>query len=214
MARVSTIITNFRTGEISPKLEGRIDLQKYNEAVQTLNNMLVFPSGGVTRRPGTYFAGRTKAGGGNKVRLMNFEYSDEQAYVLEFGLNYIRFYKDGGLLTEATTAITGITQADPGVVTAVGHGLSNSDRVFISGVSGMTQLNNLEWRVNNVTADTFELKGASFFTDVDTTGFDAYVSGGTVGKIEIDRENASSRNSNRSSRRNSASEVAKMQSQP
>lgn len=183
MARVSSIITNFRTGEISPKLEGRIDLQKYNEAAQTVNNMLVFPSGGVTRRPGTYFAGRTKAGGNNKVRLMNFEYSDEQAYVLEFGQNYIRFYKDGGLLTEATTAITGITQANPGVVTAVGHGLTNADRIFISGVSGMTQVNNLEWQVNVLTADTFELRGALFFSGVDTTGFDAYVSGGTVGKI-------------------------------
>ena len=78
MARVSSIITNFRAGEISPKLEGRIDLQKYNEATQTLNNMLVYPSGGVTRRPGTYFAGRSKDGG--KVRLTNFEFSDEQAY--------------------------------------------------------------------------------------------------------------------------------------
>ena len=125
MARVSTIITNFRTGEISPKLEGRIDLQKYNESVQTLNNMLVFPSGGVTRRPGSFFAGRSKDGG--KVRLINFEVSDEQAYVLEFGANYIRFYKDGGILTEATTNITGITQANPAVVTASSHGLSDGD---------------------------------------------------------------------------------------
>ena len=46
MARVSTIVTNFRAGEISPKLEGRIDLQKYNEAAKTIQNMLVYPSGG------------------------------------------------------------------------------------------------------------------------------------------------------------------------
>ena len=135
MARVSTIITNFRTGEISPKLEGRIDLQKYNEAVQTLNNMLVFPSGGVTRRPGSFFAGRSKDGG--KIRLINFEVSDEQAYVLEFGANYIRFYKDGGILTEATTNITGITQANPAVVTAASHGLNNGDRVFIKSVAAL-----------------------------------------------------------------------------
>ena len=43
MARVSSIITNFRAGEISPRLEGRIDLQKYNEAVKDLSNMIVFP---------------------------------------------------------------------------------------------------------------------------------------------------------------------------
>jgi hypothetical protein len=116
MARVSSIITNFRAGEISPRLEGRIDLQKYNEAVKDLSNMIVFPQGGTTRRPGTYYAGSSKDGG--KVRLIHFEYSDEQAYVLEFGANYVRFFKDGGLLTEATTTITGITKANPAVVTA------------------------------------------------------------------------------------------------
>jgi hypothetical protein len=56
MARVSSIITNFRAGEISPRLEGRIDLQKYNEAVKEIENMIVFPQGGITRRPGTYYA--------------------------------------------------------------------------------------------------------------------------------------------------------------
>jgi len=175
MARVSTIVTNFRTGEISPKLEGRIDLQKYNEAVQTLNNMLVFPSGGVTRRPGSFFAGRSKDGG--KIRLINFEVSDEQAYVLEFGANYIRFYKDGGLLTEATTNITAVTKANPAVVTAASHGLNNGDRVFIKSVAGMTEINNLEFTVANKTTNTFELSG------INSSAFTTYASGGTVGKI-------------------------------
>ena len=175
MARVSSIITNFRTGEISPKLEGRIDLQKYNEAAQTVNNMVVFPSGGVTRRPGTYFAGRSKDGG--KVRLMDFEFSDEQAYVLEFGANYIRFYKDGGLLTETSQNITAVTQANPAVVTITSHTFTNGDRIFISGVAGMTQLNNREFTVANAAANTFELSG------IDSTGFDAYTSGGTAAKI-------------------------------
>ena len=175
MARVSSIITNFRTGEISPKLEGRIDLQKYNEAAQTVNNMVVFPSGGVTRRPGTYFAGRSKDGG--KVRLMDFEFSDEQAYVLEFGANYIRFYKDGGLLTETSQNITAVTQANPAVVTITSHTFTNGDRIFLSGVAGMTQLNNREFTVANTTANTFELSGT------DSTGFDAYTSGGTAAKI-------------------------------
>lgn len=166
MARVSTIITNFRTGEMSPKLEGRIDLQKYNEAAQTLNNMVVFPAGGVTRRPGAYFAGRSKDGG--KVRLIDFEYSDEQAYVLEFGANYIRFYKDGGLLTSNSQNVTGITQANPAVMTIASHGYTNGDRIFVTGVTDMTQVNNREFTVANVTSNTFELSG------VNSTGFDAY----------------------------------------
>ena len=175
MARVSTIITNFRAGEFSPRLEGRIDLQKYNEAAKELTNMVSFPQGGITRRPGSYYAGTSKDGG--KVRLVNFEYSDEQAYVLEFGTNYIRFFKDGGILTEATTNITAATKANPVVVTAAAHGLSNGDRVYISNVTGMTQLNNREFTVANKTTNTIELSG------IDGTGFDTYSSGGTVGKI-------------------------------
>ena len=175
MARVSTIVTNFRAGELSPRLEGRIDLDKYGEAAQTLQNMLVFPQGGTTRRPGTYFAGAAKDGG--KVRLINFEFSDEQAYVVELGANYMRFFKDGGILTEATVSITGATQANPVVVTAASHGFSNGDRVIINSVVGMSQLNNREFTVANQTTNTFELSG------INGTGFDAYTSGGTVAKI-------------------------------
>jgi hypothetical protein len=175
MARVSSIITNFRAGEISPRLEGRIDLQKYNEAVKDLSNMIVFPQGGTTRRPGTYYAGTTKDGG--QVRLINFEFSDTQAYVLEFGNNYIRIFKDGGLVTESTTAITAITKANPAVVTANSHGLSNGDRVFIASVSGMTEVNNREFTVAGATTNTFQLSG------IDSSAFTTYTSGGTVGEI-------------------------------
>ena len=175
MARVSSIITNFRAGEISPRLEGRIDLQKYNEAVKELENMIVFPQGGVTRRPGTYYAGTTKDGG--QVRLINFEFSDTQAYVLEFGNLYVRIYKDGGLVTAATTDITAITKANPAVVTAAGHGLSNGDRVYITGVVDMTEVNNLEFTVANKSTDAFQLSG------INSSAYTTYGSAGTVGEI-------------------------------
>jgi len=175
MARVSSILTNFRAGAISPRLEGRIDLEKYNQSVKTLQNMVVFPQGGIARRPGTNYAGTTKDGG--TVRLIDFEFSDEQAYVLELGLNYIRIYKDGGIVTEATKAITAITAANPAVVTSNGHGYSNGDRVMISGVVGMTQLNNREFTVAGTATNTFQLSG------VNSSAFTAYDSGGTAGKI-------------------------------
>jgi len=175
MARVSSIITNFRAGEISPRLEGRIDLQKYNEAVKDLNNMIVFPQGGVTRRPGTYYAGTTKDGG--QVRLINFEFSDTQAYVLEFGNLYVRIYKDGGLVTATTTAISAITKANPAVVTSNSHGLNNGDRVFITSVVGMTEVNNREFTVAGKTTNTFQLSG------VNSSAFTTYGSAGTSGKI-------------------------------
>lgn len=175
MARVSSIVTNFQAGELSPRLEGRIDLQKYSAGAQTLQNMLVFPQGGVTRRPGTQYAGSSKDGG--KVRLINFEFSDTQAYVLEFGAGYIRFFKDGEILTEETKTITAITKANPAVVTSNGHGFNDGDRVFIESVVGMVELNKREFTVAGKTTNTFQLSG------VDSSAFTTYSSAGTAGKI-------------------------------
>ena len=181
MARVSTIVTNFQSGELTPRLEGRVDLQKYNAGVQTLQNMVVFPQGGITRRTGSYYVHSSKDGG--EIRLVNFEFGADTAseepvsYVLEFGLNYIRFYNDEEILTEATKSITGITAANPAVVTASSHGYSNGDRVFIKGIVGMTELNNREFTVAGATTNTFELSG------INSSAFTAYSSGGTSGKI-------------------------------
>ena len=137
--------------------------------------MLTFPQGGVTRRTGSYYAGTSKDGG--KVRLIHFEFSDVQAYVLEFGANYIRIYRDGGIVTETQKDITAATSANPVVITSAGHGYSNGDRIFITNVGGMVELNNREFTVANKTTDTFELSG------IDGTGFTTYTSGGKVGKI-------------------------------
>jgi hypothetical protein len=119
--------------------------------------------------------GTTKDGG--QVRLINFEFSDTQAYVLEFGNNYIRIFKDGGLVTAATTAITAITKANPAVVTSNSHGMSNGDRVYITGVVGMTEVNNREFTVAGATTNTFQLSG------IDSSAYTTYGSAGTAGKI-------------------------------
>ena len=74
--------------------------------------------------------------------------------------------------------ITGITQANPAVVTATGHGFSNGDVVWIDGVGGMAEVFQY-YKVANVTTDTFSLQTLAD-ADVDSTGFTAYTSGGKV----------------------------------
>lgn len=76
----------------------------------------------------------------------------------------------------AGLTITGITQANPGVVTSAGHGYTNGDEIVISGVVGMTQVNGRTFKVAGVTANTFELSGEN------TSGYTAYSSGGTVAR--------------------------------
>jgi hypothetical protein len=89
--------------------------------------------------------------------------------------------------TEALQNIAAITQANPAVVSVnadlvTGQLLSNGDEVLLEGIVGMTELNDRVFQVANVTllggpVTTFELVGE------DSTGYGAYVSGGTVGRI-------------------------------
>lgn len=95
MARVSPIQTNFTAGELSPRLEGRVDLGKYFNGCRTLENMVIHVHGGVSRRAGTRFVSEVKDST-RQVRLVPFEFSTVQPYVLEFGPQYIRFYRDEG----------------------------------------------------------------------------------------------------------------------
>ena len=186
MARVHPFQTNFTSGEISPKLFGQVDFKKYNNAVETMENMTVFPQGGAERRYGSRFVCEVK-NSANVTRLVPFEFNIEQSYILEFGNLYIRFYKDNGQITEATKTITGITKANPAVVTASSHGYSNGDHVWINDVGGMTEVNARRYTVANVTTNTFELSG------VNSSSYTTYTSGGTAAKVyEITTEYTSS----------------------
>jgi len=95
MGRVAVELTNFTGGELSPRLDGRNDLAKYNSGCKTLENMIVYPHGSASRRSGTQFVSEVKDST-KKTRLISFEFSTVQTYILEFGDQYIRFYKDNG----------------------------------------------------------------------------------------------------------------------
>ena len=89
------------------------------------------------------------------------------------------FQVDSGLTLNSPLVITGATQADPVVVTSAAHGFSNGDFVDIEDVVGMVELNDIRYKVANVTTNTFELTDTDD-VDIDGTGFTAYVSGGEV----------------------------------
>lgn len=76
-------------------------------------------------------------------------------------------------------AITAITRANPAVVTAAGHGLVDGDVVKITGVLGMTEVNDDIYIVNQLSSSTFEL------VDTDSTGWTAYTSGGHADKAQM-----------------------------
>lgn len=98
MPKYRKITTSFRAGEWSPLLLGRTDLKDYYAACKKLRNMIAYPHGVVTKRPGTYYIS-TAANTEESVRLIPWVYSVNQGYVLEFGHRYIRFYTEGGIVT-------------------------------------------------------------------------------------------------------------------
>ena len=99
MAKSSAPFTNFTAGELSPKLDGRTDLNKYYNGCKKLQNFLTFPQGGVTRRPGTEFIQSAPTPSqSSSVRLIPFEFNVEQTYVLEFSNLKFRIYKDGAIV--------------------------------------------------------------------------------------------------------------------
>jgi len=88
-------VPSFTAGELSSRMQGRTDFQKYFSGCTRLENFVVLPHGPITRRPGTYYVSNVKTQTA-KTRLIPFEFSTTQTYVLEFGNQYIRFYKDNG----------------------------------------------------------------------------------------------------------------------
>ncbi len=183
MARVTPSFSALNYGYISPKLRGRADLDFYDQALDYLQNYIVTPQGEASYRPGSIYVAHTRDD--NEARLIPFLYNTEQAYVVEVTDQFMRFYKDNGLITDTAQDITGITQADPAVVTYDGaDNYANGDRVYLNAIAGMHQLNGREFIVANVDtgANTFEIQDVAA-VDIDSTGYDAYVSGGTVAEI-------------------------------
>jgi len=182
MARSAPAFSSFTAGEISPRLEGRTNINKYDEGLSDLTNMVVMPHGGVTRRPGTEYLGEVKSSS-VKTRLIPFQFKTSDTYVLEFGNGVMRVFRNGlQVLDSSSKTVTAITKANPGVLTSNSHGFSNGDEIFVDNIGGMTELNVRNYRVANVTTNTFTLTDL-FGNAINTTSFTTFTSGGTATKI-------------------------------
>ena len=138
MPKSSPIQTSFNAGKWGPRLQGRVDLEKYHSACNELENFIPTVQGPALKRSGTRFL-KTVKNQAQKSRLIPFEFSTEQAYVLELYAGGMRVLKDSGAVLEGTVSITGVSDANPVVVTA-SNSYTNGDEVFITG-SAQSQIN-------------------------------------------------------------------------
>lgn len=96
--------TNFTSGELDPLLRARIDLKAtYNNALEKATNVVCQPQGGITRRSGTRFLlalpNTSTESAGNGSRLVPFEFSTNDSYMLCFTHNRMYVFKNGALVT-------------------------------------------------------------------------------------------------------------------
>lgn len=84
---------SFTGGELSPSLQARVDLARYQTSLRVCRNLIVSSYGGVFNRPGTTY--RTPSKNNGKVRLIPFQFNITQNYVLELGDQYMRFIANG-----------------------------------------------------------------------------------------------------------------------
>lgn len=183
MPLVDDIQYGFVSGEVSPTLIGRADLEKYDLGLAIARNYFVDPRGGLSSRPGSIFIDYVKADD-KPTKFFPFKFAPalSQAYAMLFGHQYVRFLQDGAYVLEPVKTITALTAATPGVVTATAHGYANGDWVKLYDIVGPEELNQQTFIVAGVTTNTFQLTD-TFGTPVNTAVLDAYVSGGGAYRV-------------------------------
>jgi hypothetical protein len=108
MPRFVDFATNFSTGELDPLLRARVDLQSYPNALAKATNVLIQPQGGLRRRPGLKhileLPNTSTASAGNGVRLVPFQFSVDDSYMLCFTHNRMYVIKNGAVVANINSS--------------------------------------------------------------------------------------------------------------
>lgn len=196
MPRAKPILTSFNGGELSPLLDGRVDQDKYFTGCKTLTNFIPTVQGPARRRGGTRFVGSVKVAA-KRAWLADFVFSAGQAYVLEFGDNYLRFWTNRGQLlggdgVNPYEVATPYSEAD--LTTAEGtfalRTLQSSDVMWIVHSEGKYQ----PYRLSRRGAIDWTLAPEEFtdgpFRDVNTDSALTMRAGGTIGTVTVTANSA------------------------
>lgn len=127
MSRFVSIQTNFSTGELDPLLRARVDLSAYANALEKATNVVCQPQGGIRRRPGsryiTALPNSSTESAANGVRLVEFEFSTSDSYMLCFTHHRMYIFKAGALITNINGS--GNPYLDTSGVSLTGAALAN-----------------------------------------------------------------------------------------
>lgn len=166
MSGYRTASTNFSKGEISPEAEARFELSVYQAAVRQATNVKIERTGGLKKRMGTRFVAEALSASSH---LVPFQFSDDQAYALEFGQALMRPMALGGRILETELTVTAITNEAEAEIEAAFHGYSVGDPVYLNSIEGMVEINDRFLTVQDVIDDDhftvdFDSRDAGTFT--------------------------------------------------
>lgn len=149
MSVIRKVQNSFNGGEYSPNIFSRTDIDSYQKGLRRCRNFLVHAHGGISNRPGTYFVASSK-NANKKCRVVPFVFSLDQAYTLEFGEGYIRFYTDGAQIQSGISAyeiVTPYQEADLKYLRIE----SSADTIYISSpyyqTRVLSRLGNTNWTI-------------------------------------------------------------------
>ena len=158
MPRSSPIQTSFNAGKWGPRLQGRVDLEKYSSACNELKNFIPTVQGPALKRSGTRFV-KTVKDQSKSSRLIPFEFSTEQAYVLELYEGGMRVLKDSGAVLESGVTVANSIASNPTQInTSSPHGYSTGDEVYVTGTT-MGEINGRFFTISYVAPSSFTLDG-------------------------------------------------------
>jgi hypothetical protein len=176
------IQTSFAAGELAPSVFARTDLKQYHSGAAFLRNFFVDYRSGASTRPGTRFV-KQAFNSALPVRLIPFQSSALVPYILEFGHQYMVPISNGATVTQTPIAITAITQSSGCQITlAAGGTLTPGQWFFVSGVTGMTNLNGRFFICTGQIGQVVSFTD-TFGNPVNSLNYPTYTGGGTVAQV-------------------------------
>lgn len=169
MQKASVTQNTFQMGELSPRMLGRFDTQAYYQGAAEISNMVLLPTGGVTKRGGTKYIASTYAND-KQSRLISYRFSANDIYMIELSDQVAILWNasEGDFkykrATNKSDDIVSATQADPMVVTATAHGFDTSGGSLIFQGTG-TDLDGQMFDFTALSGNTLSI------TDLDGTGY-------------------------------------------
>lgn len=184
MPKGDPIQTSFNGGIQSPLLDGHIDAPRKPSSYRDSQNLIALKQGPLVRRGGTRNVFRLKAStSSSRTKLLPFIFNDEQAYILEISGSTMRFYRNGGIITEdaADQTVLGIATGTPGVVTVTSTAsYSNGGLFLLNGLTTAQELNGMWGIIDNKSGTTIDMLEDDGVTDI--TVLTAETIGGTLKK--------------------------------